>query len=53
MVQYGAAGRDIGVGQDIEHKSDRQAVDQIPAFTQQIFRDGVEAGANAVVQVGF
>ena len=52
-MQNRAARRNIRVGQDIEHKGDGQPIHQVPAFTQQIFGDGVEAGANAVVQVCF
>ncbi len=53
VMQNRTACRDVRVGQDVKHKRDGKAIHQVPAFTQQIFRDGVEAGANAVVQVGF
>ena len=53
VMQNRTACRDIRVGQDIEHKRDGQPVHQVPTFAQQVFGDGVEARANAVVQVGF
>ena len=43
VVNHRAACRNVGVGQDIQHKSDREAIDQIPTFTQQIFSDGIKA----------
>ena len=43
MVQNRTARRNIGVGQDIEHEGNRNTVDDVPAFAQQIFGDGVEA----------
>ncbi len=45
--------RDIRIGKDIENESNRDAVHNVPAFAQQIFRDGVKAGTNAVIEVSF
>ncbi len=52
-MQNRAARRNIGVGQDIENEGDRDAVHHVPTFAQQIFRDGVKAGTNAVIKVRF
>ena len=47
-----ATGGDIGIGEDVQDKGDGNTVNGVPAFTQQIFDDGVEAGAAWVVQGG-
>ena len=52
-MQDRPARRDIRVGQNIENESNRDAVHHVPAFAQQIFGNGVETGANAVIEVSF
>ncbi|MNI56724.1 hypothetical protein D3C73_1117440 [compost metagenome] len=51
MVQNRAARRDIRIGQDIQYERNRDAVDNVPAFSQQIFGDGVEARTNTIIEV--
>ena len=53
VMQNRTAGRNIGVSQDIEHKSNGNAVDYVPAFAQQIFGDGVKARTDSIIQVSF
>ena len=53
MMQNRTAGRNIGIGQDIKHKGNGNAVDHVPAFAQQIFGDGVKTRTDSVIQVSF
>ncbi|MNG67867.1 hypothetical protein D3C79_261850 [compost metagenome] len=48
-----AAGGNVGVGEDVQHKGNGHAVNGVPAFAQQIFDDGMEAGAAWIMQCGF
>ncbi|MNZ76139.1 hypothetical protein D3C78_946370 [compost metagenome] len=51
MVKNRTACRNVRVGEDIQHKGNRDAVHHVPAFTEQVFSDGVEARPNAIVKV--
>ncbi len=53
VVQNRTACRDIGVGQNVEHKGNRDAVDDVPALAEQVAGNSVKARTNAVVQVSF
>ena len=53
VMQNRTAGRNIGVGQNVEHKGNRDTVDDIPAFAQQIFGDGIKARTDSIIQVSF
>ncbi|MOA34501.1 hypothetical protein D3C78_1558770 [compost metagenome] len=51
MVKNRTTRRNIGVGEDIQHKGNRDAVDHVPALAEQVFGNSVEARPNAIVKV--